>query len=284
MNNFSKNNKDKTNKNLNKDRNKKNDYEFNKIHSLSKNKKNDEILYIYGKHTVFSAINNPNRVVRKIFCTEDVFLKNQDKLSNFADLISFKDSRNLSAMLPRDSLHQGIIAEVKTIFKQKIDINELVKEDCRILILDQITDPQNIGSIIRSAAAFNIDAIIMPKDNCPDESGVIAKASSGCIDLIKIIKVTNLRNTISLLKKEGFWIFGFDGDAKIDFSKEHSKLIKGKIGLVFGAEGRGMSDLTTKDCDYLVKIPILNDKVESLNVSNAIAIVCYAICSSNSTF
>ncbi|XVN41314.1 MAG: 23S rRNA (guanosine(2251)-2'-O)-methyltransferase RlmB [Rickettsia endosymbiont of Argas persicus] len=226
--------------------------------------------YIYGKHPVFSALNNPKRQIENILCTQMIFDENKKLMSSKPYKILTNDV--LSELIENQN-HQGIVAKVKPIFSYNIDDINIKSPKCKIAILDQITDPQNIGAIIRSAAAFEIDAIILPLDNSPNENGTIAKAACGTLELIPIIKVTNLNSCINYLKKHGFWIIGFTGDANDYFT---DKLISDKIALVFGSEEKGIRRLVQENCDYLAKIPI-SDKVESLNVSNASSIIFHSL-------
>lgn len=225
--------------------------------------------YVYGKHTVFAALNNPKRHIQKILCTEDIFNANKKLISNFAYEITKIDS--LNRLFGLNQNHQGIAAAVKTIFFNRIEDIDLSNSNCKIAILDQITDPQNIGAIIRSAASFNITAIILPADNTPDENAAIAKTASGTLELVQIVKVVNLRASIEYLKKQNFWVVGLDGQAS---EYINNQILSGKVAIVLGSEDKGIRRLVKENCDYLVKIPIL-DKVESLNVSNAAAIAFY---------
>ncbi|MCC8376836.1 MAG: 23S rRNA (guanosine(2251)-2'-O)-methyltransferase RlmB [Rickettsia endosymbiont of Graphium doson] len=226
--------------------------------------------YVYGKHPVFSALNNPKRQIEDILCTQMIFDANKKLINSKPYKIVNNDV--LSKLLENQT-HQGIAAKVKPIFSYNIEDINIKNPKCKIAILDQITDPQNIGAIIRSAAAFNMDAIILPLDNSPNENGTIAKAACGTLELIKIIKVTNLNSCINYLKKHGFWVIGLTGEADDYFT---DKLISDKIALVFGSEDKGMRRLVQENCDHLAKIPISN-KVESLNVSNAASIIFHSL-------
>lgn len=220
--------------------------------------------YMHGKHAVISALKNPKRIIKQVLCTEESFNQNKQLISKYKyDIV--KDTA-LTKIIGQNQNHQGIVAQVFTVYTY--DLTDLVFCD-KIAILDQITDPQNIGSIIRSAAAFNIEAIIMPIDNNPTENAAVAKAASGGLELVKIIKVTNLKSVIDHLKSNDFWIMGLDGRASDILDKSmYSK----KIAFIFGSEDRGLRQLTKRSCDYLVKIPI-SKTMESLNVSNAAAII-----------
>jgi 23S rRNA (guanosine2251-2'-O)-methyltransferase len=225
--------------------------------------------YLYGKHPVFAALNNPRRLIQTILCTEDIFNSNKILISNHPYQIVTTD--HLTRLLGANNNHQNIAISVKTIFSHHIEDIDLTNPHCKIAILDQITDPQNIGAIIRSAASFNISAVILPADNAPNENATIAKTASGALELVPIIKVTNLKRSIDYLKKHGFWVIGLDGNASKTLN---SKIISDKIAIILGSEDKGMRKLIKEACDHLAKIPISN-KVDSLNVSNAAAIAFY---------
>lgn len=227
--------------------------------------------YLYGKHPIYSALRNPKRQIESVFCTSDIFNANKELISPYPYKIITNDF--LSKLLEPSHIHQGIAAKVKTIFSNNIEDIDVNNPNCRIAILDQVTDPQNIGAIIRSAAAFEINTVILPADNAPDENAMIAKAASGSLELVQVIKVTNLRMSMEYLKKQGFWIIGLDSGGTSSFN---DNLFSDKIVVVLGSEDKGMRRLVRETCDYLVKIPIAN-KVESLNVSNAASIIFHLL-------
>lgn len=227
--------------------------------------------YMYGKHAVLSALNNKHRTIKEVLCTKDVFGQYESLITRFSHEIVKPDAIN--NLLNLKCNHQGIIAKVKTIFHSDIRELDFNKKECKIAILDQITDPQNIGSIIRSAAAFDISAIIMPADNSPDENAGLAKTASGCLELVPIVKVTNLKSSIDYLKKAGFWVVGLDSNTTQVFNKT---MASDRLAIVLGSEDTGPRRLTKESCDFLARIP-MSGKVESLNVSNAAAIVFYVL-------
>jgi len=229
----------------------------------------DSQYYMYGKHPVLAALANKKRKIENILCTQDIFKIHRKLIESHKHDIVDKDF--LSKKLGVNAIHQGIAAIVEPIFLPNMHDIDLSKDKCTIVILDQITDPQNIGSIIRSAASFGINAIIIPSDNTPNENASIAKAASGTLELIPIIKVVNLKNTMEYLKKQGFWIVGLDSGSEEFLTKE---LLVNKVAIILGSEDAGLRRLTKETCDYLVKIPI-SKEVESLNVSNAASIAFY---------
>jgi 23S rRNA (guanosine2251-2'-O)-methyltransferase len=227
--------------------------------------------YMYGIHVVLAATKNSNRLVEKIFCLQKFADEYKNKLKNHN--IEIVQNDFIIKKIGKDQPHQGVIAFVTTIFKNHIDELKFYPTKDRVVILDQISDPQNIGAIIRSAAAFNIDKVILPKDNAPDENASIAKAASGCLELVQIAKVTNIKHTIEALKNKGFWIVGLDSEGKNSL-KEVVDI--DKLAVIIGSEGKGMRKLTSESCDFLTKIPI-SDKVESLNASNAASIIFHLL-------
>ena len=235
---------------------------------------NKSSFFIIGQHAVIEALRNPKRKVLRVFLTEES-KKNIHKKSPNKNLLNdvkvyFKTKKELDKYSTRENLqHQGYVAEVEHI--QKPILKEYIKEknDITLICLDGVTDPRNIGSLIRSAASFNIDGLIIKERNFPCESKLMYKAASGAIEYINIFEVSNINSTLKNLKEKNFWVYGFDGDGKEDFTDIEWK---GNNILLFGSEGSGMHKHTSKYADFLVKIEI-NEKIESLNISNSAAIV-----------
>ena len=235
---------------------------------------NKSSFFIIGQHAVIEALRNPKRKVLRVFLTEDS-KKNIHKKSPNKNLLNdvkvyFKTKKELDKYSTRENLqHQGYVAEVEHI--QKPILKEYIKEknDITLICLDGVTDPRNIGSLIRSAASFNIDGIILKERNFPSESKLMYKAASGAIEYMNIFEVSNINSTLKNLKEKNFWVYGFDGNGKKDFTDIEWK---GNNILLFGSEGSGMHKHTSKYADFLVKIEI-NKKIESLNISNSAAIV-----------
>ena len=235
---------------------------------------NKSSFFIIGQHAVIEALRNPKRKVLRVFLTEES-KKNIHKKSPNKNLLNdvkvyFKTKKELDKYSTKENLqHQGYVAEVEHI--QKPILKEYVKEknNVTLICLDGVTDPRNIGSLIRSAASFNIDGVIIKERNFPSESKLMYKAASGAIEYINIFEVSNINSTLKNLKEKNFWVYGFDGDGKEDFTDIEWK---GNNILLFGSEGSGMHKHTSKYADFLVKIEI-NEKIESLNISNSAAIV-----------
>ena len=245
---------------------------------MKKNRKNKDFIKIYGFHAVQAALNNNLRKHQKLVISQknhDFISKNvEEKINNIITLTN----RDFIRIYGNKNNHQGII--LKTTNLEQPSIKEIIKKSNNktknvIIMLDQITDPQNIGSIMRSCALFNCNTILVSKNNSPNITSSMAKTASGALEIVKYIKVTNLSRTIQKFKKNNFWIIGFDN--LTNYSNNMTKLPK-KCLLVFGAEGKGLRNLTKKECDQIIKIPINSDNqygIESLNVANACTIALY---------
>ena len=234
-----------------------------------KNQKQKNI-YLYGKHVVELAIKNPQRKVLEIYATKETAAEMHLPQSI---VVHPADKRLLDSLVGQNAVHQGIVANFDPL--PQIDFKTFIqsvkyKEKALVIILDQVTDPHNIGAIMRSAVAFHAVAVIMPDAGAPSESGVLAKSASGATELIPLIRVANLAHAMDMLKKAEFWCVGMDGYAQDTIGQ--SKLPK-RCALVMGAED-GMRDLTKKSCDMLIKLP-MNPAIESLNVSIATAVAMY---------
>lgn len=231
---------------------------------MSKNK----TIILYGRHACLAALNNPVRKIHRILVTERT--KNDLPKNHKHPTPKVINIREFDKMLPKDSVHQGIAVETSML--PSSGLKEVSQHDV-IVALDQVTDPHNVGAIMRSCAAFGAEAILFAKDNAPDESAVLAKTASGALEAVGMCKVTNLTRSLEQLKKDGFWIIGLDGHTDTDIDKAN---LSGKTVFVMGAEGKGLRKLTKAACDLLVRLPI-SGKIESLNVSNAAAIALYEI-------
>ena len=216
------------------------------------------------------AIRNSRRTIKEIYATKETAA--EMNLPNNL-MVRLVDRKFLDSLVGQNAVHQGIVAKCDPL--PPIDLKEFMKtvqdkDKCLLVILDQVSDPHNIGAIMRSAVAFNASAVIMPEAGAPSETGTLAKSASGATELIPLICVSNLARAMESLKKAEFWCVGLDGYAKTDISEY--KLPK-KCALVLGAED-GIRRLTMENCDIVVKLPI-NPTIESLNVSNAAAVAMY---------
>ncbi len=216
------------------------------------------------------AIKNPRRKIKEIYVTKET-LAEMNLPQNLP--IRPADRHLLDSMVGQGAVHQGIVAKCDPL--PPVDLKEFIKtvenkDRCLIVILDQVTDPHNIGAIMRSAVAFHAAAVIMPEAGAPNETGVLAKSASGATELIPLIRVSNLVRAMEMLKKAEFWCVGLDGYAK-DYISDHK--LPQKCVMILGAED-GMRRLTMENCDMVVKLP-MNPEIESLNVSNAAAVAMY---------
>ena len=235
---------------------------------------NKSSFFIVGQHAVTEALKNPRRTVLRVFLTEES-KKNLHRKSPNKNLLEgvkvyFKTKKELDKYSTKENLlHQGYVAEIEHLINPTLKDFIKEKNDVTLACLDGVTDPRNIGSLIRSAASFNIDGIIVKERHFPSESKLMYKAASGSIEYINIFEVSNINSTLKNLKDKNFWVYGFDGNSKKNFTEIEWK---GNNILLFGSEGYGMHQHTAKYADFLVKIDI-DDKIESLNISNSAAIV-----------
>ncbi len=231
-------------------------------------------LIIYGRHAVISALKNPLRRVNKLLITLDT--KDEIKKDFPQSPYNIVDKNDINKVLPDNAVHQGFALYCSRLesytLEEILDLSDK-KTDCHILILDQVTDPQNIGAIIRSCVAFDTLALIVQDKHSPLESGAMDKAAAGTIEKLPIARVTNISHTIDILKDNGFWVMGMDGYADITIDKVKKN---GKMAIVMGSEGKGMRRLVQENCDASVKLPI-NLEVESLNVATAAAVALYEL-------
>ena len=234
--------------------------------------------FIVGKHPVIEALKNPQRKVIRLFLTEES-KKNIHRSSPERNLIKdvkvfFKTKKELDKYCKNEQiLHQGYVAEVERLEEKNLKEFIKNKENITLACLDGVTDPRNIGSVIRSAASFSIDGIIVKERLFPENSKSMYKASSGSIEHTNIFKVANINSTLKFLREKNFWIYGFSSEGNKDFTKYDWK---GNNVLLFGSEGHGLKEKTSKYIDFPVKIKI-NDKIESLNISNSATIVFFHI-------
>ena len=239
---------------------------------------NKSSFFIVGQHAVIEALKNPNRKVLRVFLTEES-KKNIHRKSPKKNLLEdvkvyYKTKKELDKYTTKENLlHQGCVAEVEHL--EKPILKEFIKgkNNLTLACLDEVTDPRNIGSLIRSAASFNIDGIIVKDRHFPDESKLMYKAASGSMEHMNIFEVSNINSTLKNLREKNFWVYGFDSKGKKSFTEVEWK---GNNVLLFGSEGFGMREHTSKYTDFLVRIDI-SAKIESLNISNSAAIVFHHI-------
>ncbi|MGL9733096.1 MAG: 23S rRNA (guanosine(2251)-2'-O)-methyltransferase RlmB [Wolbachia sp.] len=244
-----------------------------------KSLKANKNFWLYGKHACISALKNKNRQCMKLLTTENFYKEHEKEIRQYIDCKGVKvqlvENKILNNILFKNTNHQGVALKVSpTLYNLSIEEIANSSDSSTIVILDQVTDTHNIGSILRTSACFNIDAMVLSYNHSPNGNASIAKAASGALDIVPLIHVTNIVKTMKYLKKVGYWCYGFDGDAKenVNWIKSFEK----KIVIIFGSEEKGIRRLVRENCDYLIKIPMSN-AIDSLNVSNAAAIGLYSI-------
>jgi 23S rRNA (guanosine2251-2'-O)-methyltransferase len=230
----------------------------------------DDVVIMYGWHTVTAALQNPARHHRKLLATENAARRLTDegvKSSIVPEIV--RPSAIAERLLP-DAVHQGLYLETDPL--PSLDIEALPAKGI-VLVLDQITDPHNVGAIFRSAAAFGVTAIVTTQRHSPDATGALAKAASGALERVPLISVQNLARGLTALKEAGYLIVGLDSDGDADLS---ALPLRKPLTLVLGAEGKGLRQLTKEICDHVARID-LPGELKSLNVSNAAAVALYAV-------
>ena len=236
---------------------------------------------IAGRHAVTEALKNQKRKVLRVFLTEDS-KKNLNKENQDHNLLKnvkifYKTKKELDRLCSKEQIsHQSLIAEIEHL--DEVNLREFIeakksKKSIILVALEEVTDPRNIGSIIRSATSFNIDGIIIKSRSFQSESKLLYKSASGSMEYMNIFEVSNINTTLKYLKAKNFWVSAFDKNGKKNFI-EHDW--DGHNVLLFGSEGYGLKYQTTKNSDFLLKINI-NKKIESLNISNSAAIVFHYI-------
>jgi 23S rRNA (guanosine2251-2'-O)-methyltransferase len=238
--------------------------------------------FVYGRHAVTAALANPLRVVRRFLCLretieEAALLLAEARAAGRPPRPEPIERRTLELLLPQGAVHQGLALETKPLAAPALeDVIAALPRDREphiLLLLDQVTDPHNVGAILRSAAAFAALAVIVPEHGAPPVTGALAKAASGALETVPLISVTNLARTIERLKTEGFWCVGLDSDAPQSLEAIE---LPARIALALGAEGAGLRRLVREQCDYLARLPV-RGALHSLNVSNAAAVALYAL-------
>ena len=235
---------------------------------------NKSSFFIIGQHAVIEALRNPKRKVLRVFLTEESKKNIHRKNPNMNILedvkVYFKSKKELDKYTTKEQLmHNGYVAEIEHL--DQPDLKQFIKgkNNLTFACLDEVTDPRNIGSLIRCAASFDIDGLIIKERHFPRDSKLMYKSASGCMEHIKIFQVSNINSTLKNLREKNFWVYGFDAKGKKDFTDIKWE---GNNILLFGSEGFGMRRHTSKYADFYVKINI-NNNIESLNISNSAAIV-----------
>mgnify|MGYP001425566814 CR=1 FL=1 len=244
--------------------------------TILKNYKNEKKFYIYGIHSVKEALKNQKR--KKIFLhvSTNAYEKLIEEIKNCDVKFEVVNVQKLNYILKKDITHQGAILETLPI-KNDIEFEKICHPDTKdtvILMLDQLYDPQNVGAILRTAEFFGAKAVITTKNHSSKETSALAKSASGALEHQPFLKVINLKNTMKILKKMGYFIIGLDSNSDLILEETLKIIGKEPLVLVLGSEGKGLRDLTKKNCDFLSKIPFKNNMC-SLNVSSAAAISLY---------
>jgi 23S rRNA (guanosine2251-2'-O)-methyltransferase len=229
----------------------------------------------YGRHAVIAALANPERSFRRLYGTKDM-LKGLEGLDG-VDLggldVRPMETAQLDSLV-RDAPHQGLILDCDPLPDVHLeDALKMAAADAPILVLDQVTDPHNVGAILRSAAAFGAAFIVTQDRHSPPETGALAKAASGALEAMPWVRSVNLSRALDIIAEAGFWRIGLDGDAALLLNDATSAA---RTCLVLGAEGAGLRQNVSAHCDAIARLPI-SGKVESLNVSNAAAVALYAV-------
>ena len=241
-----------------------------------KQDKNKKTQVIYGIHSVRAALLNEKRTHNELILQENNNFQ-FEKFKSRIKKIKFLEQKKFKKLYGNQQSTQGIVLITQEFMRPSLEEFlqiENKKPKSVILVLDQITDPQNIGSIMRSCALFNCKGIIVSRDNSPELTPSLLKAASGAAELVNYFKVTNIRRSLLDFKKNGYWIYGFDStsNSKSDFNFEQKSV------LVFGSEGKGIRDLIKKECDIFIKLKMENTskfEIDSLNVSNATSIALH---------
>lgn len=225
----------------------------------------------WGRHAVLAALANPERTVRKLWGTHEAL--SQLNLPSTLT-VTYAEAADLGRLVPNDAPHQGMVAEVDPLEDIWLgDLLERGRSDTRpLLVLDQVTDPHNVGAILRSAAAFDALGIVTQDRHAPPESGTVARTASGALEIVPWVRVVNLARALEEIAEAGYWRIGLTGNTDLTLDQAMGS---DKVALVLGAEGEGMRQNTAAHCDVLARLPI-SDQIESLNVSNAAAIALYA--------
>jgi len=235
---------------------------------------------IVGKHAVTEALKNPKRKIERVFLTEDA-QKNLNRENQALNLLKnvhvfYKSRKELDNLCGRDEIaHQGLIAEAENL--EELTLKNFIinseKKNINFIALEEVSDPRNIGSIIRSSVSFNIDGIIVKDRSFPSKSKLLYRSASGGVEHINIFKVSNLNTSLKYLKTKEFWVSAFDVSASKDFTKHNWS---GRNVLLFGSEGFGLRKKTLLHSDFKFKVNI-SKNIESLNISNTVSIVCHHI-------
>lgn len=234
-----------------------------------------ETIWLYGLHPIRAALANPNRQNLRLLATRNAAAKLQPEIATCGIPTEIVDARSFSAPIEADSVHQGAALETRPLHGRKLGtICESARPFDRVVLLDQVTDPHNVGAILRSSRAFDAKAVITHARHSPPETGTLAKAASGALETVPYLRIKNLAKGMRELRDSGYFLVGLTTHAEDDISDVFRDCADLPVGIVLGSEGRGLRKLTIATCDSLARI-VSSPGSESLNVSNAAAIALY---------
>jgi 23S rRNA (guanosine2251-2'-O)-methyltransferase len=228
--------------------------------------------WLYGHHAVAAALNNPKRRPERLLATANAAERLKRECPDAIPEIVERHA--IDAVLPSGAVHQGLALLTSPLAVPALDeLLERLPADALLVVLDQVTDPQNVGAILRSSAAFGVRAVIVPRHHAPAISGALAKAASGALEHVPLVEAGNLDRALQRLKEAGFWCIGLDAAAERGIADAR---LDRRLALVMGAEGSGLRRLTAARCDLLVRLPT-RGPIATLNVSNAAAVALYEL-------
>ena len=230
-------------------------------------------LYIYGSHAVRAAVDNPQRHIKNLYLTENAAHELAETLAKRNIQAQIGKPQQLASLLPPDAVHQGMVLETEPL--PEPDLADLATSGKLLVLIDQVSDPRNVGAILRAAAVFGAGGIILPRRNSPPPSGSLAKTASGALEVVPLLAVANLARALETLHKSGYTSVGLDerGDTLIDDIPKDRPL-----AVVMGAEGSGLRRLTRETCDMLARLAVADDAgFVTLNVATATAVTLYAL-------
>jgi 23S rRNA (guanosine2251-2'-O)-methyltransferase len=228
----------------------------------------DGTVILYGWHPVKAALENPARRIRRLFATENAARKLAEERVPLPLAPELVRPQEIAGRLSPDALHQGLLIEADPLPAPALE--EIAPQGI-VLVLDQITDPHNVGAIARSAAAFAVGAMVTTARHSPEATGVLAKSASGALEYVPLVSVQNLARALGTLKERGFLVVGLDSGGSVDLA---AVPLTAPLALVLGAEGKGLRQLTLQTCDQVARLD-LPGRIKSLNVSNAAAVALY---------
>ncbi|MBX9711426.1 MAG: 23S rRNA (guanosine(2251)-2'-O)-methyltransferase RlmB [Xanthobacteraceae bacterium] len=236
--------------------------------SRDRSARGDGPIILYGWHTVAAALANPQRTIRKLYVTENAARRLAEEKIDTRVTPEMVRPSEIDRRLGPDAVHQGLLAEVDALPSPDIDD---MPRDGIVLVLDQITDPHNVGAILRSAAAFAVKAVVTTARHSPEATGVLAKSASGALELVPMVSVQNLARALTEMKETGFMTVGLDSEGSENLSAVN---LQAPLALVLGAEGKGLRQLTRETCGVVARMDMPGE-IKSLNVSNATALALY---------